>query len=120
MKIYLITQGEYSDYRIHSAWTNKEKAIEVSRYVEDANDVEEYELDQVDAADGMVGWELEFSDNGDLVRQELSLFDYWDLQAVFGHGLRVNVKTPGYAPQLALKLATDKRARFLAEKTGLA
>lgn len=45
-KIYIVTSGEYSDYRIDAVFTTKEKAVE---YVEQNGtnyDIEEYNLDE--------------------------------------------------------------------------
>jgi len=43
MKIYVVTTGSYSDYGIHSIFTNKNKAEECAKLLENSNDIEEYE-----------------------------------------------------------------------------
>jgi hypothetical protein len=45
MKVYVVTTGSYSDYGIDKVFTNKEKAEEYAEWLEDSNDVEEYETD---------------------------------------------------------------------------
>lgn len=46
MKVYIVTTGYYSDYSIHSVYTNKELAIEVMDTLPESN-IEEYEVDIV-------------------------------------------------------------------------
>lgn len=48
MKVYIVTKGIYSDYRIVSVWTDKEKAEKMAKYYScdyDEAQVEEYNLD---------------------------------------------------------------------------
>lgn len=45
MKIYIVTSGCYSDYGIDKVFTDKQKAEEYAEWLEDSNDVEEYETD---------------------------------------------------------------------------
>ena len=43
MKVYLVTSGEYSGYRIEKIFLDKKKAKEFAKWVPYANDIEEYE-----------------------------------------------------------------------------
>lgn len=45
MKIYVVTTGSYSDYRIEKVFTNKDKAEEFAKWCYDSNDVEEYDTE---------------------------------------------------------------------------
>ena len=45
MKIYIVTSGSYSDYGIEKVFIDKQKAEEYAEWLEDSNDVEEYETD---------------------------------------------------------------------------
>lgn len=45
MRIYAVTSGEYSDYRIEGVFSTKEKADAFALLVFEANDIEEYVLD---------------------------------------------------------------------------
>lgn len=45
MKIYIVTCGSYSDYRIDKVFTDKAKAEEYRKWCYDANDVEEYDTE---------------------------------------------------------------------------
>ena len=45
MKIYIVTAGSYSDYRIEKVFTDKAKAEEYAEWLYDSNPVEEYETE---------------------------------------------------------------------------
>lgn len=45
MKIYVVTSGCYSDYHIEKVFTDKTKATEYAEWLEDSNDIEEYETE---------------------------------------------------------------------------
>ena len=45
MKIYVVTAGSYSDYRIEKVFTDKAKAEEYAEWLYDSNPVEEYETE---------------------------------------------------------------------------
>lgn len=45
MKVYVVTAGAYSDYRIKKIFIDKAKAEEYKEWLPDANDIEEYETE---------------------------------------------------------------------------
>lgn len=45
MKIYIVTAGEYSDYRIEKVFTDKDKAEEFAKWCYDSNGVDEWETE---------------------------------------------------------------------------
>ena len=45
MKVYVVTAGAYSDYRIEKIFTDKAKAEEYKEWLPEANDIEEYETE---------------------------------------------------------------------------
>lgn len=49
MKVYVVTSGSYSDYTIQKIFTDKAKAEEYKEWLDDSNDIEEYETE-----DGLV------------------------------------------------------------------
>ena len=73
MKIYVVTTGCYSDYSIDRVFTDKAKAEEYAEWLEDSNDVEEYETDDdINFTKmHMVHVELKYHDNGE---EELSSY----------------------------------------------
>jgi len=68
-KIYLVTTGEYSDYQVKAAFSSKEKAQAlIDDYLgEKANDLEEYELDEVTVKPGLHVFAVNLKRNGDLI-----------------------------------------------------
>ena len=45
MKIYVVTAGSYSDYRIEKVFTDKAKAEEYAEWLYESNPVKEYETE---------------------------------------------------------------------------
>lgn len=65
MKIWLVTRGEYSSFRVAAAFSSKEKA-ERFAYVKSFNrGVEEYELDSAKVP-GVPLWSVSLKENGDV------------------------------------------------------
>lgn len=44
MKVYIVTNGEYSDYMIEKVFSNREAAEEFKKWHHISNDIEEYEI----------------------------------------------------------------------------
>lgn len=69
--MYVLTAGEYSDYRIKGVYSTREKAESVKVHVEDANDIEEYELDvMLEVPDGHSLFSINMKEDG-------TVFDPW-------------------------------------------
>lgn len=66
MKVYIVTSGFYSDYRIENVFTDKSKADEYAEWLEDVNEVEEYETNDELQVDKyyVVRIKLRFFDDG--------------------------------------------------------
>lgn len=58
--IYAVSAGDYSDYRVKALYSTREMAQKHAAIIDDANDIEEYELDNPMAisslARGERGW----------------------------------------------------------------
>lgn len=66
-KIYIVTSGEYSDYRIDAVFTTKEKAVDYVEQHGTRYSIEEYELDEEVEKKTQL-WTVVFCvDNGKLV-----------------------------------------------------
>lgn len=127
MKVYVITQGEYSDYRICGVALDVERAEAIKRHFNknygDAN-IEEYDTD--DYADEKLcqHYQIEIDKN----TEEATV---WGIVYVgaggggrensFRFDIDGNFIAYVYAKDQdhALKIAFDKRAKMLAEKMGL-
>ncbi len=48
-KVYVVTQGEYSSYEISAICSTREKAEYVKKYLKDANDIQEWDLDDFES-----------------------------------------------------------------------
>lgn len=48
MKVYIVTSGTYSDYRIERVFLDKNKAEKYKEWLTDSNDVEEYDTSDDD------------------------------------------------------------------------
>lgn len=75
--IYVLTEGDYSDYRIIGVYSTKELATEAQSLYEYAQ-IEEYDLDNIpEHPPGMKAWFVRISDGklDDLCTQQVSPFE---------------------------------------------
>lgn len=130
MKIYVITKGEYSDYHICAVTESKEKAemlrevFSRNEYEYDKAKIEEYDTENPDIEKILYPmWEIVFNGNGsvksidevtygvDRYREEI--YDqYYVKNGVF-------VALFAKDKESAIKIAAERRAKYLAEKQGL-
>ncbi len=114
MKIYVLTKGEYSDYHILTATTDRALAETISEKF--SAEIEEYEN-----AELMLRpiWFLRFEKNGDVCECRLDASGYGYEQAglcwfdITG-GVMVHVVAD--SKEQAIKAGAERRAKFLAEK----
>jgi hypothetical protein len=119
MKIYVITNGEYSDYHVITATTNEKLAGEIAKKYN--ADIEVYE----DAASHLREvWFVKFDKSGNAVecRDESECeYSYENVgrckEDCFGN---VYVSVFAKSQRGAIKAAAERRAKFLAEKFGIA
>ena len=121
MKIYVITDGEYSDYHIITATTDEKMAKSIAKRF-DAN-IEEYE-----DAELIVNMKslyfIRFDESGTVVSTRNTTNDicfYRDIGICeFDAASGVFVTIEADSLEEAIKIAAEKRAKFLAEKFGIA
>lgn len=66
-KVYLVTDGDYSDYHVLGVYATTEKAEEAKLLYAADNDIEEYELDAVpDSPPGLVPFVVTITFSGDV------------------------------------------------------
>ena len=116
--VYVVTIGEYSDYRIHSMWDSKEKAQEIKELLDHSNDVEVYELNKF-PDDEVVNWRFTFDSKGNCIKSEIDSYGYEQIDEDDLGNLQIDFSTKTFNKEKALKIATDKRAKYLAEKAGI-
>jgi len=58
-KIYLVSTGDYSEYRIEGVYSTKKKALEAKKRYGSMNDIEEYVIDEMpDCPNGLYLFEV--------------------------------------------------------------
>ena len=123
--IYILTSGEYSDYRIVGAFSTEEKAnaaIEFFGYEEHDCQVEEFEIDASPDSPfapppGMNAWRV-FISNGNTTANrtpnDSELKSYFNVQQPTIHSSFV-CTCHATDSEHAAKIASEKRAQMLAE-----
>jgi hypothetical protein len=130
-KVYVITKGCYSDYHICAVTLDKEKAERLRKLFDggsmDEARIEEWDTEQhVDLLSGRKPYFVLFRENGDVlsVTEDEYCIEYFEPKIfVFHHRYYGDVlKTAVYADsrEAAVKIAAEKRAKYLAEKEGIA
>ena len=129
MKVYVITKGDYSDYRICAVSLDPDKAQQLARIHSGdyyTAEVEEYDTD---VGENVVQGRIPFSvcfyaKRGPIVfdNRDAGTFEPEIVETDAGpDSPRPQMTICLYAPdrETALKIACDKRARYLAEKAGI-
>ena len=124
MKIYLVTTGEYSDYQVQAACSTRDRAVELSKFLLNANDILELELDQLRVeADEEYVYAVTFNAVGDVVNVRFNSYDWeervYEDEADQPGWLTVNVIHRGFEPDKVKKIAVDRRAEYLAKRAGI-
>ena len=114
----MLTTGSYSDYSLHSIWTDRKKAEEVYKVLRDANSILEMEADVVPDDEFDNCWTFKFDPSGNIVERRVSGFEWLDPYEEDGL-LVIGVEMREFNPEKALKIACDKRAEYLAKKAGI-
>lgn len=128
MKIYVVTQGRYSDYHIITATTNEEEAKKIAaKFDKDGWDktyVEEYDDEQNVVYERPL-WNVIFLTTGDVDTVKLAEFDFEYEEAKDGPVVkclwndRIQVYVSADTSEAAVKIAAEQRAMYLAQKEGL-
>ena len=123
-KIYVVTQGIYSDYHIVAATTDHDLARKIAAKFTDQYDdcrIEEYSNAEVMLRPA---WEINFDKAGNVISTDecTSAYDYENVgkchERRWGHcDMAVGVSADDL--ESAIKIAAEKRAKYLAEKLGL-
>src|SRR4051812_45047302 len=128
-KIYLVGVGEYSDYGVHSAWSEKDKAEKLVKILGGSSRVEEYLIDPINPYDfdDMKLFHVYLDSKGDLCDvREASYRDSYFFEADYcetpygPNGREDPPNTYSYCTcwardeQHAVKITSEKRAMFIA------
>lgn len=127
MKVYVITKGCYSDYHICCVTTDKEKAEVLAKKFSsrhDSADVEEYDTEEWEAGVDRDLYIITFDERGYAIHVgEGGSFDYSDpdrqVYRAYGNKNHLRVEVLAKDTTGAIKIAAEKRAKYLAEQAGL-
>ncbi len=125
-QVFLVSEGHYSDYRIHSVWSDEEEAKKVAKMIR--GNVEPRTLNESTARLGVV-YNFHFNPDGEVIFSYVDssgspndVMETWEDEsgAVEDEQLkRIYVAVFSDSEEKALKIAYDKRAEFLAKKAGI-
>jgi hypothetical protein len=116
MKLFLVSTGCYSDYRICGIYTTEEKAIE-AKVIFLADHIEEMEADSIpEHPPGMLRFDVEMNREGDVINVHRRSVEYsinydW---VPYSDGVRVVFKTWAKDEKHAIKIANERRVALLA------
>lgn len=129
--VYLVSSGIYSDYSVHGIYSTRKRAEARSRLVRDANEVQEFILDEgIEAVNqGLNSWLVHFYEDGstspfqsDWEFSNSITGRVKDLRKTKQHGqprAEFTVYVMARDEAHALKIAQDKRAEYLAKEAGV-
>lgn len=119
MKIYLVTDGNYSDYKVLCVCSTMEKAMEAKRLYDAYNEIEEFNLDFLpDHPRGMFLYFIKMDLNGNVEICRQQSIEYGDLS-----GKKWNLSCDrksvifivwGEDKKHAIKIANERRAELKA------
>lgn len=126
MKIYVVTQGEYSDYHIITATTDKSIAKAIVKKFQN-NGYYEPKIEEYENAEIMLKpcWSVFFYDDGtihDVIDGTYSPYSYEDVGTCCRVGRNrqfIRVVVSADSKEAAIKIAAEKRAKRIAEEAGL-
>ena len=117
MKVYVVTDGAYSDYRVLCICSTKEKALRAKSLYCAENDIAEYELDQMhEHPEGMFWYCVSMLSSGDGadVRKESIEYTHKDKWRPYGDGHLVSFYMWAKDDEHAIKIANERRAILIA------
>jgi len=116
MKLYMVTDGDYSDYRVEGIYSTREKAEYAKRLFHALNDIEEIELDDIpDHPRGMLYYVVIMDKEGNT--EEVSVRDcrdQWEEEwRPYDDNKHVAFCMWAKDAQHAVKIANERRIRLI-------
>ena len=121
MIVYVITKGEYSDYRIIGVTLEKEKAEELRKlYTKewDAAYIEIYDTDDCYIENGRF-YQVIIGEGADIHVEEIEVVSLGDRNLVWKRGDKYIVKVKAKDEEHAKKIGADLVAKYKAEEQGV-
>ncbi len=120
-KVYVLTTGEYSDLRVEGVFTTLEAAERVRASLYGGSQITAYRLDELaeKEAMGMRFYEIKVPIAADttMVVSEEYPGDEYMYDAPYGAPKYLYIGTWAKSEEHALKIAMEKRAKYLADRT---
>lgn len=118
-KVYLVTDGDYSDYHVLGVFSSREKADHAKRLYAACNNVEEYELDAVpESPPGLLAYVVLMEISGDvkdLWQESVAGFkSRWHPGDLYGSAPVAWFRIRARDEQHAVKIANEWRAQIIA------
>lgn len=126
--IYVVTKGSYSAYHIIAATTDFETARKIAAKFTDPDDWEDAIVETYPDAEIMLKnlWSVYFKKSGEVWKCQLSdnEYDYHErfdtvIDTIYKSDYDLIVNVEADTEEAAIKIAAEKRAKYLAEKNGL-
>lgn len=128
-EVYIVTEGEYSDYHIVDVFLDKEKAEFFARFHTDDGKVETYytgDDEYIVKVETITFYEICLNNDGTVKKCEMETYDCIPGEDDFLECFPRTVLSDGFygtiiadSEEQAIKIAQDKRAQWLAEKYGI-
>ena len=111
MKVYVVTSGSYSDYRIEEIFEKKEDAEALANILNDGNEVDEWEVNKRRVAPL---WSIWMKRNGDLDDDYCSpCANCGDRENIFCYDDSIQFGVSADSLERAIKVANERRAIIL-------
>ena len=124
MKIYVVTKGHYSDYHIITATTNAEKAKKIAKNFNEDYDKTNIEIFEDSELYVNPLWVIAFDSDGDVLDMRKTTNEYYfdSINQVepSGDGKTMSICVSAENAEHAIKIASEKRAEYLAMEAGIA
>lgn len=124
MKIYVVTKGHYSGYHIITATTDEEKAKKIAKNFNE--DYVKTNIEIFEDSELYVNpfWEISFDSDGDVMDMSRTsneyCFDNINQVEPSGDGKTMCICVSAENAEHAIKIASEKRAEYLAMEAGIA
>lgn len=114
MKVFVVTNGEYSDYRIEAILSTQEKATEAQKLYRSGNSIEEWEVDDLpEYPKGQLAFMVAMDMGGDAIVEGVSIMsmDTAYPDRPYGDSQRMSFQMWATDEQHAIKIANEEAGK---------
>jgi hypothetical protein len=119
-KVYIVTEGEYSDYTVHGAFSTRELAELAIAQHNNEGEIEEYELDSQLQKSGWNYYWVTMDDGGNVVncKAQWDWYKHDERSYTYHDNPKCTIRFATYVyadtPERAIKVANERRAQMKA------